>query len=327
MRRREFITLLGGAAAWPLAARAQQATHVKRIGYVMGIGDGPASRVRLQAFRERLATLGWIGGRNVEIIARFGAADPMRNRAHVAEILQLSPDVIVTANPPTVSALMKETNTIPIVLAYMTDPIALGFVASLSRPGGNITGFASFEPTMATKWLELLKEVAPGIDQVGVLLERGSLSAPIYSRAIDAAAQSIGIQVTKTSVWDDTEIERAIESMAHQSNSGLIVPPGPRLTARRVFIAGSALRHRLPAIYSNRERVVDGGLMSYGPEVLELYRRPAEYVDRILNGANPADLPVQQPTKFELIINLKAAEAIGLNIPLLLQQRADEVIE
>ena len=330
LKRREFISLLGGTAvsvSLPLAARAQQPAQIKRIGYVMGMADGPEARLRFQAFRQRLAALGWAEGRNIEIVARFGAADPVRNRAHVAEMLRLMPDVIVTGNATTVPALMKDAHTIPIVLANMTDPVALGFAATLSRPGGNVTGFASFEPAIATKWMELLREVVPGTIRVALLLERGSLSAPIYARAIEAAAPSLGIKVTKMPVWDDAEIERAIESISRQSNSGLMVPPSPRLAAKRVMIAGLALRHRLPAIYSARDRVVAGGLMSYGPELLELYRRPAEYVDRILKGAKPADLPIQQPTKFELIVNLKTAKAMGLDIPLFLQQRADEVIE
>jgi putative ABC transport system substrate-binding protein len=199
MRRREFISIIGSAAAFSLPVRAQQA-NIKRIGYVMGIGEGPGSRLRFQAFRQRLATLGWVEGRNIEIIARFGAADPIHNRSHVAEMLRLTPDLIVTGNSTTVVALMKETNTIPIVLANMTDPVAQGFVASLSRPGGNVTGFANFEPATAAKWLELLREVVPSILHVGVLLERGSHSAPIYARAIEAAAPSIRIQVTQIAV-------------------------------------------------------------------------------------------------------------------------------
>jgi len=330
LKRREFISLLGGTAAsvsLPLAARAQQPAQIKRIGYVMGIGDGPESRLRFQAFRQGLAALGLVEGRNVKIIARFGAADPVRNRAYVAELLRLAPDVIVTANPRTVSALMKETHTIPIVLAYMSDPVALGFAESLARPGRNVTGFTNFEPATATKWLELLREVVPSMIRVAILMAPESGTTPMYARAIEAAAPSFGIQVTKMPVRDDAEIERAIESIARQSNSGLIVPHGPELAVRRAAIVGSALRHRLPAIYSARDRVAAGGLMSYGPAVLDLYRRSAEYVDRILKGAKPADLPIQLPTKFELIINLKTAKAMGLDVPLFLQQRADEVIE
>ena len=326
MRRREFITLLGGAAAvWPLAARAQQAT-MKRVGFLTGLDDSEA-RERFAAFSQALAALGWIADRNVEIVARFGTADPGRNRAHVTEIIALAPDVIVASNPITIAASIRAAPTIPIVFTLQPDPIAEGFVASLARPGGNITGFTSVEPAMAGKWVELLKQVAPAIKRVALLDDPATPLAGLFARTFADAAAALAIESIILPVRDDAEIDRAIGDFARPPNGGLILPPSAGIGAKRAAIIALAARHRVPAIYAWRYLAVEGGLMSYGPDVLDLYRRPASYVDRILKGAKPADLPVQQPTKFELVINLKTAKALGLEVPVQLQQLADEVIE
>jgi putative tryptophan/tyrosine transport system substrate-binding protein len=329
MNRRAFVSALGTAAlAWPLAARAQQPARMKRVAFVIGLDDHTEGRARFAAFRQGLEALGWTEGRNIEIVARFGTADPDRNRTVVAELLNLAPDVIVTSNTITVSALMRESRTIPIVLANMSDPVAQGFAESLARPGGNVTGFTSFfEGAIATKWLELLREIAPGMIRVAVLIDPQETTGPIFVSALEAATASLGIQLTTARVRDDAEIERAVEAFARVPNGGLIVPPGPRVATRRAVILKLAGRRRLPAIYGFPYIVREGGLMSYGPDVIDLYRRPASYVDRILKGAKPADLPIQQPTKFELVVNLKTAKALGLEVPLHLQQLADEVIE
>jgi putative ABC transport system substrate-binding protein len=328
IRRREFITLLGGAAvAWPDVARAQQAERKKRIGWLDGTGDDPETRARLTAFRQRLQTLGWIEGRNVEIIARFRAADPDQNRTYVAELLGLVPDVIVSTNPPSISALMKETRTIPIVFPIMSDPVALGFAESLARPGGNVTGFTHFEPVTATKWLELLREVAPGVNRIATLVDPRNSTGDMYVHALEAAAASLSLPFTTARARDGAEIEQAISSFAREANGGLVLPPGPLQAVHRELIVKLAAQHRLPAVYPWRYMVVDGGLMSYGPDVLEMYRGAATYVDRILKGEKPADLPIQASTKFELVINLKTAKGLGLDVPASLLARADEVIE
>jgi putative tryptophan/tyrosine transport system substrate-binding protein len=328
MKRRTFITLLGGAAVgWPLAARAQT-ERKRRVGFLIGLRDDDAEgRVRFAAFRQGLESYGWIDGQNIEIVARFGTSNPDRNRASVAELLQLRPDVIVTSNSASVSALVQETRTIPIVFTIIPDPIAQGFVASLARPGGNVTGFTMVEQAMASKWVELLKQVAPRINRVAMLDDPHTPLAAVFARSLGDAASLLGIQSTTVSVRDDAEIKQAISDFAQQPNGGLILPPSVGLGAARTVIIELAARHRLPAVYSTRDRVTSGGLMSYGPDVLDLYRRSASYVDRILKGAKPADLPVQQPTKFELVINLKTAKTLGLDVPLHLQQLADEVIE
>jgi putative ABC transport system substrate-binding protein len=327
MKRREFITLLGGAAGWPLVARAQPA-RMKRVGYVQGIADDEEGRARFTAFRRALEALGWIEGRNMETFSRSGIDNPDRIRITVAELLRWAPDVIVAGNPPTITALLKETRTMPIVIVNMTDPIGQGFAESLARPGGNVTGFASVEQITATKWLDLLREVAPGLSRVAFLIDLPQNSGEIlYSRALEAAASSLGIELTAVRVQDDAEIERAIAAMAREPKGGLIVPPYAWLSNRRSLIVGLAARHRLPAVYGLSFYIMDGGLMSYGPDVLDLYRRSASYVDRILKGAKPADLPIQLPTKYELWINLKTAKALGLTMPPNLLGRADEVIE
>jgi putative ABC transport system substrate-binding protein len=326
MRRRDFMTLLGGAAAaWPVAARAQRQERTKRIGWLDGTsGADPEMLARLEAFRRGLEALGWVEGRTVEIVARFDAVDPDRNRAHVAELIATAPDVIVSANPPSISALMKEAPAIPIVFPLMTDPIALGFAKSLARPGGNVTGFTHFGETTAAKWLELLREIAPGVIRIAILVDPRNTNTDLY---IASAAFSLRIPLTVARTTDDAEVEEFVAAFAKEPNGGLIVPPGPFGQIHRKTILKVAALHRLPAVYPWRYFVVDGGLMSYGPDLLDMHRRTASYVDRILKGANPADLPIQGPTKFELVINLKTAKALGLDVPLHLLQRADEVIE
>jgi putative ABC transport system substrate-binding protein len=327
MNRREATTLLGGAAfAWPLAARAQQPARMKRVGFLTGLDDSEA-RARFAAFSQALAALGWIADRNVEIVARFGTADPGRNRAQVTEVIALAPDVIVASNPISIAASIRAASTIPIVFTLQPDPIAEGFVASLARPGGNITGFTSVEPAMAGKWVELLKQVAPAIKRVALLDDPATPLAGLFARTFADAAAALAIESIILPVRDDAEIDRAIDDFARQPNGGLILPPSAGIGAKRASIIALAAKHRVPAIYAWRYLAVEGGLMSYGPDVLDLYRRPASYVDRILKGTKPADLPVQQPTKFELVINLKTAKALGLDVPVQLQQLADEVIE
>jgi putative tryptophan/tyrosine transport system substrate-binding protein len=329
MKRREFITLLGGAAAaWPLTVFAQRAERIKRIGWLDGTSGADAdTQARLGVFRRELEALGWVEGRTVEIIGRFAAIDPDQNRAHVTEFIAMAPDVIVATSPPSISALMKETRTIPIVFPLMTDPVALGFAENIARPGGNVTGFTHFGETTATKWLELLREIAPDVVRVAVLVDPRNPTGDLYTNSIEAAASSLRIPLTIARARHDAEIERVIAAFAQEPNGGLIVPPGPFGNVHRETILKLAARHRLPAVYPWRYLAIDGGLMSYGPDLFDMYRRTASYVDRILKGANPADLPIQAPTKFELIINLKTAKALGLEVPPTMLARADEVIE
>jgi putative tryptophan/tyrosine transport system substrate-binding protein len=328
MRRREFITLLGGTASvsWPAMARAQQPARMKRVGFLTGLDDVEA-RARFAAFSQALAALGWIADRNVDIIARFGTADPGLNQAHVTEIIALAPDVIVASNPISIAASIRATPTIPIVFTLQPDPIAEGFVPSLARPGGNVTGFTSVEPAMAGKWVELLKQVAPAIKRVAMLDDPATPLEGVFAQPFADAAGALAIESIIPRVRDGAEIDRVIGDFARQPNGGLILPPSAGIGAKRAAIIPLAAKYRMPAIYAWRYLAVEGGLMSYGPDVLDLYRRPASYVDRILKGAKPADLPVQQPTKFELVINLKTAKALGLTVPPTLLARADEVIE
>jgi putative ABC transport system substrate-binding protein len=328
VKRREFITLLGGAAAWPLAAHAQ--ARMKRVGLMIGQVEDPDTRPRLSALRHGLEALGWVEGFNLEIVARFGTAGPDRTRIAVKQMLGFSPDVIVTSNEASVAAFIKDGPTIPIIYTFGDDPVSLGFAESLARPGGNVTGFTTFEFGTATKWLELLKEISPGLIRVVVLMAPISQypGGALYLRAVEDAASLLGIHSAAASVRDDGEVEQLIESFARQPNSGLIVVPSGGVGGdRRDLIARLAARHRLPAVYPFRYFTAAGGLMSYGPDVADLFRRSASYVDRIFKGARPADLPIQQPTKFELVINLKTAKALGLEIPPTLLARADEVIE
>ena len=328
MKRRAFITLLGGAAAaWPLAARAQQAERMRRIGVLLNSApDDPAAQSRLTAFLQGLQQLGWTHGRNVRIDIRWGADDAERVRKSAAELVALAPDVVLTAGSPTTGPLLQATRTVPIVFVQVADPVGAGFVESLAQPGRNATGFASFEYGISGKWLELLKEIAPGVKRAAVIRTLATAAGPGQLGAIQAAASSLGVEVSPIDVRDAGEIERAITRFARSSNGGLIVTAGSAFNHRELIIT-LATRHRLPAVYSDYIFVTDGGLMSYGPDRLDQFRRAAAYVDRVLKGEKPADLPVQAPTKYELVINLKTAKALKLTVPPTLLARADEVIE
>jgi putative ABC transport system substrate-binding protein len=327
MRRRKFVTLLGGAAAaWPLAAHAQP-ERMRRIGVLMASAESdPQNEPRLAAFRQGLQALGWTGARNIKIDYRFAAADPVRMRAHAAELVQMKADLIVANTPPVVEAVQQQTRAIPIVFVPVADPVGAGFVKSLARPGGNITGVTDFEFTIGGKWLELIKEMMPAVTRVAVTVLAGHVTNVGIFQAMQAAAPALGLQLTAAVIGDAADIEDAIAAFARDPDGGLVVPPGATIAHRDLLVALAA-RHRLPAIYPFRFIVVGGGLMSYGPDNIAIYRQAAWYVDRILKGEKPAELPVQAPTKFELAINLKTAKALGLDVPPTLLARADEVIE
>ena len=334
VRRREFITLLGGAAAafsascsfsWPPAARAQQP---RRIGVLTPFTELDAEgRSRVSAFREAFREAGWLEGRNIQVDYRWAGGDPDRIRAYAAEIVGLAPAAILCNSTPVLAALRKETQTIPIVFIGISDPVGVGFVASMARPGGNLTGFANFEPEMGGKWLQELKAVAPGLNRVAFVMNRQNASWASLFRAIEAVAPTFGVDATAVDGRDAAEIERSITGFGGPPNGGLIVQPDGITSAQRQLIIDLAARHGLPAIYPFRFFATDGGLMAYGVNAVDQFRRAASYVDRILHGAKPADLPVQAPTKFELVINLKTATALGLKIPEAVLVRADEVIE
>jgi putative tryptophan/tyrosine transport system substrate-binding protein len=329
MNRRAFITLLGGAAAaWPLAAGAQQGEQMRRIGVLAyWPADDPEGQARLTAFTQALKQLGWSDGRNLRIDTRSTAdADDLRRQA--AELAALAPDVLVGATgTATAAPLLQATRTVPIVFVTVIDPVGAGFVASLARPGGNATGFTMFEYGMSGKWLELLKEIAPRLTRVAVLRDPAIASGIGQFSAVQAVAPSMGVEVSPVDVRDAGEIERAIAVFARGVNGGLIVTASGSALSHRHLIATLAARHRLHAIYAGRHYVTAGGLISYGPDLVDQFRRAAGYVDRILKGEKPADLPVQAPTKYELLINLKTAKALGLEIPSSVLARADEVIE
>jgi putative tryptophan/tyrosine transport system substrate-binding protein len=327
MRRREFITLLGGAAAWPLAAHAQQAHRIRRVGVLMHLAaDDPEGQARHAAFVQGLQQAGWSAGRKVRIDTRWGTSEADRRR-YAAELVALAPDVILASNTTATLALQAATGTVPIVFANVTDPVAAGFVESLARPGGNATGFTLFEYGISAKWLELLKEIAPGVTQAAVIREGTNPAGIGQFAAIQSVAPSHGVQVSPVVVRDGSEIERAVGTLARSPNSGLIVTASGLRESDGHLIVTLAARFRLPAVYPFRFFVTDGGLICYGPHSTEEYRRAAGYVDRILKGEKPADLPVQAPTKYELVINLKTAKAFGLDVPPTLLARADEVIE
>jgi putative ABC transport system substrate-binding protein len=328
MRRREFITLLGGATvAWPLAARAQQAERVRHIGVLMSTGaDDSEGQARIAAFLDALQQLGWTDGRNVRIDIRWPAgSDADLVRKYAAELVALSPDVILATGNTATAPLQQLTQAVPIVFVVTADPVSNGYVASMARPGGNITGFSFIEFGISGKWLELLKEIAPRVTRVAILREiptgLGQLGA------IQSVAPSFGVELFPVDVRDPGRIERAITEFTRGSNGGLIVTTGGLVIVHRELLITLAARHRLPAIYWNRMYPNRGGLISYGPDTIDQYRRAAAYVDRILKGDKPADLPVQAPTKYELVINLKTARALGLDVPPTLLARADEVIE
>ena len=329
MRRREFIILVGGAAAWPMVARAQQNERVRRIGVlVASSADDAEFQARVAAFNEGLAQLGWIDGRNVRVDTRWATTNADELRKHAAELAAPTPDVLVGASgTTTVAALLQATRTVPIVFAIVVDPVGAGFVASLARPGGNATGFTMFEYGMAGKWLELLKQIAPGVTRAAVLRDPAIASGIGQFGAVQAVAPSLGVELSPVDVRDAREIERAVTAFAGIQNGGLVVTASPSSTVHRDLIIALAARHKLPAVYFERFFVAAGGLISYGPDLLDQYRRAAGYVDRILKGEKPADLPVQAPTKYLTVLNLKTAKALGLTVPPALLARADEVIE
>ena len=327
MRRREFIALLGGAAAaWPLAARAQP-ERVRRIGVLDVLAhNDPEGHTRTAALLRTLQQLGWTDGRNVRIDHRWGANDPERIRGHAAELVALAPDVILAVGTLTVGPLLQATRKVPIVFVQVADPVGGGFVSSLAQPGGNATGFATFEYATSGKWAELLKEIAPRVTRAAVIRDPTRGPGIAQFAAIQAVAPSLGLEVSPIDARHSPEIERAIAAFARTSNGGLIVTGGGTALHRDLIITIAA-RHRLPAVFPFRFHVASGGLISYGPDTIDAFRRAGGYVDRILKGEKPADLPVQAPTKYELVINLKTAKALGLEVPPTLLARADEVIE
>jgi putative tryptophan/tyrosine transport system substrate-binding protein len=329
MKRREFIALVGGAAVvWPLAARAQQPEPMRRIGVLQYINESdPELQRRVAVFVQGLQKLGWREGVNLVIDYRYGADDSEQMRRDAAELVGLKPDVIWTSGGLGLLSLKRATHSIPIVFTTVYDPVGSGYVSSLARPGGNITGFTLGEFSMGGKMLEVLKEVVPQVSRVAVILNLEQPPHVAMWRAVEAMAQSFGVSLTATDVQDPAEIERAIEAFAREPNGGLIVLPGPITINHREVIIALAARHRLPAVYPFRFFVTSGGLVSYGADPFDQSRQAAAYVDRILKGEKPEDLPIQQPTKFEFVINLKTAKALGLSVPPSLQQRADEVIE
>jgi putative tryptophan/tyrosine transport system substrate-binding protein len=329
VKRRQFITLLGCAAVtWPLAARAQQREPMRRIGVLMNTAaDDPESLARVTAFAQGLQELGWIDGRNVRIDYRWGAADVDRIRRYAEELVALAPHVVVSSGTPTVVALQQATSSVPIVFVQAVDPVGGGFVENLARPGGNITGFSVFEYGISGKWLELLKEISPRLTRAAILRDLALASGSGQLGAIQSVAPSLGVELSPVGVGDTGAIERALAAFARSSNGGLIVTASSLAIVHRELIITLAARHRLPAVYFQRTFVTAGGLISYGPDSVGPFRRAAGYVDRILKGEKPADLPVQAPTKYELVINLKTAKALGLTVPDSLLTRADEVIE
>ena len=329
MKRRQFIRLVGGsAAAWSLAAHAQQQERVRRIGVLLpAAADDPDFQAWFGAFLQELAQLGWSIGRNVRIDTRWAGAKSADWRRHAAELVALAPDVILAHGSGTVAPLLQVTRTVPIVFPVIADPVAAGYVDSLARPGGNATGFMLFEYSISGKWLELLKQIAPGVTRVAVLGDPDTPTGPAQFSAIQALAPSLGIQVNSLSKRDTGEIERAITAFAQSPNGGLIISAGGPNLFYRDLIVKLAAGHKLPAVYFDRAFVAAGGLLSYGPDQVDPFRRAASYVDPILRGEKPADMPVQAPTKYELVINLKTAKTLGLTVPPALLAQADEVIE
>ena len=328
MKRREFITLLGVASAWPLAAGAQQSEPRRRIGVLMTTAaDDPESQARFAALQQGLQQLGWIDGGNVRIDTRWAAGDPSRFHQYANELVALAPDVILANSSQSVAALLQATRVVPMVFVGIADPVGAGFVDSLARPTGNATGFALFEYGISGKWLELLKQVAPQVTRAAVIRDSAIAAGAGQFGAVQAVAPMLGLEVSPINVRDAGEIERAIAGFARSPNEGLIVTASSLARVHRALIIMLAARHRLPTVYSDRIFVIDGGLVSYGPDRVDQYRQGAQYVDRILKGEKPANLPVQAPTKYNLVINLKTAKALGLTMPPSVLARADEVIE
>jgi putative ABC transport system substrate-binding protein len=329
MKRREFIMLLGGAAGWPITARAQPAGRMmRRIGVLMSTAsDDQESIGRYTAFLQALQELGWTDGRNVRIDTRWSAGDAERAQKYAGELVALAPDVIVASGTISLAPLLQATRSVPIVFALVTDPVGTGLVKSLARPGGNVTGFMSMEYNLSGKWPQLLKEITPNVTRVAVL--RDSILVPSIGQfaVIQSVAASAGIEAIPIDLREPSQIEGAVAEFSENANGGLIVTAGPLTAAHRVLIVALAARHRLPAIYPERFFVKGGGLISYGPNFVDEFRNAAGYVDRILKGRKPAELPVQAPTKYELVINLKTAKALGIEVPPTLLARADEVIE
>ena len=328
MRRRAFISLLIGTATWPLAARAQQGERMRRIGVLMGAAaDDPRVKAQLAGLREGLARLGWIEGRTLQTDYRFAAGNPDRLSVLAKELIALHPEVIFAQSTPGAAALQRETRTIAIVFVEVSDPVGSGFIASLARPGSNLTGTIQYEPGITGKWLAMLKEIAPSLARVALLANPKGTNYNYFLQNATAAASSLAIEIVSNPVDNVADIERSISALAHQGNGGLLLPPEHFTNVHRDLIIGLAAEHRLPAVYPWRYFVTDGGLMSYGIDLVDVYRQSASYVDRILRGAKPADLPVQVPTKYETALNLKTAKALALAVPASLLVRADEVIE
>jgi putative tryptophan/tyrosine transport system substrate-binding protein len=329
MQRREFITLLGGAvAAWPLAARAQQPERMRRIGVLMNVAaDDRDGHSRVVTFQQALQQMGWSDGQDVRVDIRWGVNDVDLDRKYAAELVALAPDVVLAAGTLSVAALQRANHSLPIVFVGVSDPVGAGFVDTLAGPGGNVTGFLLFEYSSSGKWLELLKQIAPNVAHVAVLRDSANPAGIAQFGAIQAVAGSLGVEVRPISIHDAGEIERAVVAFARSANGGLIVTPGASDSVHHNLIIALAARHKLPAVYAFRFDVTSGGLASYGVDHLDQFRRAATYVDRILKGERPADLPVQAPTKYQLVINLRTAKALGLTVPQALQASADEVIE
>jgi putative ABC transport system substrate-binding protein len=328
LRRRKFIAGLGGAAAWPLAVRAQQGDRVRRIGVLMGGNENdPFTKTVVSAFIQALAGLGWTDGRNVRIDLRYAGADINRIRALAQELVGSQPDIILTSATPATAAVQRETRTIPIVFPGVSDPVASGIVPRLNQPGGNITGFALFETTLAGKWLELLSEIAPGLKRAAIMFNPDTAPASAYMPSFETAARSLKVVPITAPVHTDVEIETAIIALGREPGGGLVVIPDGFTVVHRAPIISAAARNNVPAVYSQSDFTRDGGLLSYGPDLVDNWRRAASYVDRILRGEKPGDLPVQFPTKFEMILNLKTAKALDLAVPLTLRAIANEVIE
>jgi putative ABC transport system substrate-binding protein len=328
MRRRTFIAGLGGVAAWPVVARAQQGDRVRRIGVLMwGDENDRVWKPRLSAFTQALADLGWADGRNVRIDLRWGVDDPNRIRALGRELVGLQPDIIVTSSDVATVAVQRETRTIPIVFTGVADPVAIGIVARLDRPSGNVTGFAGSEASLAGKWLELLSEIAPGLKRAAIMFNPDTTLVSTFMSSLETAAWSLKVVPIIARVHSDVEIETAIYALGRDPRGGLVLLPDLFMTARRSPIILAAARNNVPAVYYQSEFARDGGLLSYGVDNVDIVRRSATYVDRILRGATPAELPVQLPTKFEMVVNLKTAKALGITVPQSILLRADEVIE
>jgi len=328
MKRREFIGLVGTAVAWPLAVRAQQSEQMRRIGVLSGLAESdPLSVVRIKSFQEGLRELGWVEGHNVRFDNRWAGADSDRYPTYAAELVSLGPDVILTGSTPAGRAQQQATRTIPIVFVSISDPVGDGFVASLVKPGGNMTGFSNYDPAMVGKWLELLKEIAPNTKKVAVVYNPDTAPHSIFLPPLKDAMQAFAMQMVPTLVRSVGEIESAIAALGQEPAAGILAIPDAYTYVRRALVTAQAAKHRVPAVYPFSVFATSGGLVSYGVEVTDQWRRASAYVDRILRGANPGDLPVQKPTKFELVINLKTAKTLGLTIPPTLLARADEVIE